>query len=341
MVAEPIEREIAALVAESGRGKPRIALEPCPAGGNNRVYRVMLPGETLIAKWYFAHPSDPRDRLGAETSLLRYAAEAGIACVPRLVGSSREANLALYSYVEGDKPAPGEIDAAHVDAAALFFRRLNEPGARRHGNDLPVASDACFSIAAHLQLLERRIARIAAIAPRSDLDAEALRFAASIGGRWTDLRSEVIAGAKALGLPPEKELAGEARCVSPSDFGFHNAIRRASGELCFIDFEYAGWDDPAKMVCDFFCEPAVPVAESHLDRFVGAALAGGADARAAAARARLLLPVHRMKWACIMLNQFVPDGAQRRRFADPGLDEEERKRFQLDRARRSVANLLG
>ena len=25
----------------------------------------------------------------------------------------------------------------------------------------------------------------------------------------------------------------------------------------FIDFEYAGWDDPSKLICDFFCQPAV------------------------------------------------------------------------------------
>ena len=37
------------------------------------------------------------------------------------------------------------------------------------------------------------------------------------------------------------------RCVSPSDFGFHNAIVRGSGEICFIDFEYAGWDDSAQV----------------------------------------------------------------------------------------------
>jgi hypothetical protein len=41
-----------------------------------------------------------------------------------------------------------------------------------------------------------------------------------------------------------------------------------------------------------------------------------------------------------MLNHFVPEDAQRRRFADPGMDEYERKRYHLDQARRSVAHLL-
>jgi tyrosyl-tRNA synthetase len=30
----------------------------------------------------------------------------------------------------------------------------------------------------------------------------------------------------------------------------------------FLDFEYAGWDGPAKLVCDFFCQPALPAPAS-------------------------------------------------------------------------------
>src|SRR5258708_29751946 len=44
-------------------------------------------------------------------------------------------------------------------------------------------------------------------------------------------------------------------------FGFHNALLRPSQELCFLDFEYAGHDDPAKMVGDFFSQPAIPEIE--------------------------------------------------------------------------------
>ena len=52
--------------------------------------------------------------------------------------------------------------------------------------------------------------------------------------------------------------------LSPSDFGFHNALLGPDGKLCFIDFEYAGWDDPAKLICDFFCQPQTPVPQAHL-----------------------------------------------------------------------------
>ncbi len=50
-------------------------------------------------------------------------------------------------------------------------------------------------------------------------------------------------------------------------------------------------------------------------------------------RLELLLPVYRMKWVTILLNDFHPAGNDRRRFARPGQDPEERKSQQLAKAR--------
>src|SRR6185503_11886129 len=46
--------------------------------------------------------------------------------------------------------------------------------------------------------------------------------------------------------------------LSPSDFGYHNAVLADDETVRFFDFEYAGWDDPAKLVCDFFNQVEVP-----------------------------------------------------------------------------------
>ena len=39
--------------------------------------------------------------------------------------------------------------------------------------------------------------------------------------------------------------------MSPSDFGLQNTLF-TKNKLFFIDFEYAGLDDPAKCLLDFF-----------------------------------------------------------------------------------------
>ena len=54
------------------------------------------------------------------------------------------------------------------------------------------------------------------------------------------------------GVSWEQELLEQYRTLSPSDFGFHNALRTPAGTMVFLDFEYFGWDDPAKTGFGFF-----------------------------------------------------------------------------------------
>ena len=135
-------------------------------------------------------------------------------------------------------------------------------------------------------------------------------------------------------LPPAQ------RCLSPSDFGFHNALLSEDGRLRFFDFEYAGWDDPAKLACDFFCQPQVPVAFRHRDDFL-ARLAQALELDAAFSdRARRLQPAYQVKWCCIMLNEFVRGDRARRDFAKGTTDAGERRRDQLEKARQGLRRIL-
>ena len=145
-----------------------------------------------------------------------------------------------------------------------------------------------------------------------------------------------MAVAAARGLDPARELLPAERCLSPGDFGFHNALARPSGEICFLDFEYAGWDDPAKMIANFFCMPELGAGMEHWDAFAAGALAAHTGAEAAEERARLVLPAHRARWACILLNEFLPTEAERRRFAFGADEAGRRKAEQLAKARRAL-----
>jgi len=132
-------------------------------------------------------------------------------------------------------------------------------------------------------------------------------------------------------MDPDLRLTQAERIISPSDFGFHNSIIHGK-QLCFIDFEYAGWDDPAKMVCDFFCQPEIPVSLDYYTYFVNRLslmLYGEEKSTALAQRVKLFFPLYRLKWCCIMLNDFTKGAGQRKRFASSGQD---RRQGQLDKA---------
>jgi hypothetical protein len=92
------------------------------------------------------------------------------------------------------------------------------------------------------------------------------------------------------------------------------------------------------MVCDFFCQPEVPVPHELFAPFAAAVAADLDDPRREVRRIELLLPLYRIKWCLILLNDFLPVAGSRRRFAGAA-GEQEHLASQLARARRIVGGL--
>ena len=306
--------QAASLLERAGLRNDRFDMAPCSKSGNNRVHKRSVEDRCVVAKWYVKDPHDPRDRRAAEWAFLRCAADAGIEPVPRPCAVLHGEGVALYSFVEGDKLTRQQVTSDHVAQAARFLRALNGKRMRRSAETLAGASEACFSLADHLALLEDRIARLAAIAQGTPLDKEATELIAELGATWHRVRRRIVTGAERMALGLKTVLQPADRCLSPSDFGYHNALVGADGSVTCIDFEYAGWDDPAKLIADFFLQPAVPVDPVHRETIRTAVFARmDEDGRAQhGRRADLLQPLFALKWCCIMLNPFLPAWMARR-----------------------------
>ena len=72
---------------------------------------------------------------------------------------------------------------------------------------------------------------------------------------------------QAAGLDFAADLPQEWRSLVPSDFGFHNSLRRRDGSLAFVDFEYFGWDDPVKLSADIMLHPGKPLSAEQCGHF--------------------------------------------------------------------------
>lgn len=332
---------ISNLLEQAGLSGADFEVEACDAGGNNRVLAVRAGGQAFAAKWYFTSSDDSRDRLDTEWRFLQYARNIGIDCIPSPLAYDIDQRVALYDFIEGAKIVPGVVSRDTVDQAADFFNALNTSAAGAFGpmRDLPVASEACFSIDGHFALVDRRLDRLGDIVAESDVDHAARTLVGDLKREWEKLKIAILKRADELGIAAGRELDENERCISPSDFGFHNAIVTPEGKLYFIDFEYAGWDDSAKMVGDFFSQPAVPVGSEYYNGFVGKVTAVMPNPEAARARADLLRPVFGLKWCCIMLNAFVPEWSKRRTFANPKAGLASIKARQLAKAERAYKNL--
>ncbi len=320
----------ASLAARAGRGPVR-ALKRLEGGKNNRVFRVETDAEPLALKLYHADPRDTRDRLGHEWSFLTHGWARGVRAIPEPLARDVTAHAGLYSFVGGDKLRPDQVTQNHIDAALDFILRINAPP--RDIAALPQGSEACFSLDQHLATVDRRVARLSDLDPHAPFGAEAAAFVrGSLAPVWREVRARIDRDVRALGL--DAALAESEVCLSPSDFGFHNALVEG-GQMAFIDFEYAGRDDPAKLASDFFCCPEIPAPVRYHGRFVDGLVAGLGLAPSHAERCRILLDAYRVKWSCIVLNDFLPLGADRRAFADHA-HTAERLKAQLDRAKASL-----
>ena len=295
-------------------------------GRNNRVLRVETRQGGCLLKLYFRDPSDSRDRLRHEYGFLEACRGVGIDALPNPLAKDSENGVALYELIQGSRVEA--VGSTEILLAAQFIEKINQHRENKMFRALPHAAEACFSLKEHVGSVDRRIDRLSQMESDSNLDREA-RFwvEKELIPAWKKIREQIVRQ-KDL----EKKLDQAMRILSPSDFGFHNSLRKEDGSLVFLDFEYAGWDDPAKLVCDLANQPDRPLSLEEAEPFSSSLVEWLGAADFWRSRFRILAPLYQIKWACIVLNDFLPFGRNRRKFQEVESSESARKCQQLKKA---------
>lgn len=299
------------LLEKGGIKEKPTSITPLSGGANNRVYRLEFQErDPLIQKHYFTHPGDTRPRLQAEYAFLSYAWEEGLRQIPKPLAADEANGEALYTSVPGS--APQKVTEAMVDQALSFFLSLNQ--GKKRAKHLPLASEHCLTIQDYLSTVEKKLSLFQTLPPKSPFYPELSTFLQKkLLPRWKKVQKE-------LALDPTETIPPEDLCLTPSDFGFHNALIDQE-TVYFLDFEYAGWDDPTKTACDFFCQPKCPVPIHLFEKVTTTIASTTQNPPFHLKRMKAMLPVCQIKWCCIVLNVFQKIGSERRRFSDPHLLE--------------------
>jgi hypothetical protein len=285
-------------------------LEVVGGGGNSRVYRARLDGGGSRAlKVYFREQSDPRDRLKTEFSSLQFLWRNGSRDIPEPLAASPEDGCAVYGWIEGARISAGDVVEGDIDCAVSFLRRLAALRASPGNESLGPASEACFSGAALIGNIQRRLEPLLNCAGEPSLSS-------FLRGTFIPALDRMSGWSRSLlGDTFETELPSADRTLSPSDFGFHNALRTAPEYLYFLDLEYFGWDDPAKTISDFLLHPGMSLSPELKRRFGRSALAALRFSAGLSDRVRAFYPLYGLKWCLILLNEFLPANLHRRKFA--------------------------
>ena len=324
-------------VARSLLGGPVEVLRFASGGRNSRVWRVRSGEREFALKQYPPRRNDSRDGLAIEVGALRLMEHHHIDAVPRVIGIDSDRGYVLLSWIEGgDVFSVGDAD---IDAAVAFLAAIHALRETSWAEEQPLAAEACLSGAEIARQIEERLARLRAGAAG---DKELVDFLAhSFAPQYTTRRSRAEHVAAAAGLDFGAELSQEWQSLVPSDFGFHNSLRRSDGSLAFVDFEYFGWDDPVKLTADILLHPGRVLMPPQRVRFRHAALRlYGGDA-AFASRLSAYLPLFGLRWVLILLNEFIPERWRRRVLAGERGDWGDAKTRQLARAGDFLASLEG
>ncbi len=294
----------AALLAAASAlaGEPLNGLAPVRGGGNNRLYCVAGARRRFALKRYPDDPRNARERYLREFGALAFLMRAGETQVPEPIGLDERRGLALYAWIDGERVAQRSGD--DIGELAAFAARLHASRKRNDAAALADAREAVFGRAELNGQMRRRVAR---------LRAEAAEHAA----RLEPLLETIEGLIDTAGDAPAAPLTFDRRTLSPSDFGFHNAVRTRCG-LVFLDFEYFGWDDPVKLVADVLWHPGMELQASERQKFYAlAADVYGVD-RSFADRFKRDAPSYGLRWALIALNEFLPAIWQQRAAAGEG-----------------------
>ncbi len=277
--------------------------------GNSRVYELTAgSGERYALKVYPDRQRDPRPRLETEFSACQELRKRQYP-VAEAIGADTRLNWGIYRWIPG-----GHIevpDEPFLADAVEFVSRLYRDGQREGGFDrFAQASQACLSGAEIGRQIQERWQLLGA-AGLQELDA-------FLNDEFYPEFDHAVAVARRVcGSLFAAELPRNRQIPSPSDFGSHNAIRSEGSRSVFIDFEYFGWDDPVKLVSDFYWHPGMRLGSAMRKRWIETCLDAFRGDSTFRLRLDSYLPLYGLRWCLILLNEFLSQGADHRLHADP------------------------
>ena len=236
-------------------------------GRNSRIYHVRSGSKEFALKQYPSRADDPRDRLSTEVGALTLMERYRIDTVPACRRRGPRTRLCAAELDRRRCPSP-KLPDADIDAAAHFLAAIHALRTTPWAEEQPAAAEACLSGAEIERQIAARLARLRALSGEGAL-------ASFLQNDFVPVLERESVNAKATiqaaGLDFAADLPQEWRSLVPSDFGFHNSLRRKDGSLAFVDFEYFGWDDPVKLSADILLHPGRTLAAPQRRRFRRAA----------------------------------------------------------------------
>ena len=292
--------EVIKIIAEEMTGDQINHIEPVIGGRNSRIFRLNNGKVNYALKFFREDTHNTRDRFDRELEALTLFIENVIHCVPKIINQDRVNNCILLEWIDGEPIY--DFDLEDITALVDFVKVVHEISKSIKSNEVRLATEACLNGNEIVTQINRRLE---ILLPAGKKHPELLKF----------LNEEFIPAFKKItnwsretyqkkNMDFGRDIISNQLTLSPVDIGFHNCLR-TENQLFFLDFEFFGRDDPAKLVADSLQHPGSLIGKKHNDYFGTALNSIFKGDEQFQDRLKCLSPLFGLKWCMIMLNPFI------------------------------------
>lgn len=265
--------------------------------GNSVIYKLTNRFlKNYLLKIYPDFQKDNRPRLFTEYLATQELTLRGYP-VPQFIDTQENLGWSIFEWIDG---SPFEVvDRFFLNDALFFIQCIAKDSKETHAfTQFHAASEACLSGSDIEKQIQNKLNNLIAIN-----HPELSRFL---------LCNFIPALCNALDLAKRNMLLNfyetlprSLQIASPSDFGSHNALRSNDGRIIFIDFEYFGWDDPVKLISDFYWHPGMIISPKLRQEWITRSIFIFDNDCEFSIRLNSYLPLFGLRWCLIILNDFL------------------------------------
>ena len=267
-------------------------IKPINEGKNSFSYLVKTQTRNFFLKIYRKNHFNARDRLSSEINFLNYLREIKLNNVPKPIIYDVAENWILLSWVEGKKIIKPEED--DCNSLLEFISDIQNYKFSEYAKKIGNASEANFTIYDHICHIKSRVESLKNYLFKNKKNLNQRSAIFSLLNKFSD---ELNSYEKEFDFS-KKSI--QTRIISPSDIGFHNVLKNKD-KVNFIDFEYAGWDDPRKLLSDLVLQPQYNIPINCYQTFVGL-FKKKEFSFEFLQDSSIVFELYRIKWVLIMLN---------------------------------------
>ncbi len=262
---------------------------------NSELFKVKFNNNTYGAiKKYPNLDEDNRQRLKREILAIKIMDKNNFKNITNLISYDFTLNIALFKWIEGKKIK--SINNSELNAAVKFTKRLKKIPNYHVKKYFYDATEACFNLENITDQINKK---------KYDLtkNNSSKKIKLFINNIFLPILKKIESN---IGKKDNlfKKIYNESVILSPSDFGFHNCLKKNKNFFVFLDFEYFGKDDAIKFVTDFLLHPGMILTNKQKKIWVKKMLVIFKNDNTFLHRLSTFLPYYALRWSLIVLNDF-------------------------------------